>query len=546
MSGLKDGVLRYLAFRDLREASTSDLASDLAPALAVTFLSVPSGIAYALIAGVPPALGLYAAAVPAIVGGLFRSSNHVVTGPTNALSLLIGTLTASQTAADPLTFVTTLTVMTGLIQLLGGYLRLGSVVDYISTPVVTGYITGAGTLIIIGQLANATGSPGARGDVWTQLRAWVAGLGDTQPLTLAITVATVALLLGLGRFVPRVPGALTVMLLGIGLSFAFDLSAYGVATVYDVSPVPMGLPPLTTPDWQLMRQLGSAAFACTVLSFVESSSVGRAIARETGERLDMSTELAGQGLANLLGGFAGAFVTSGSLTRSALNHRAGAKTRLSGVYSGLLMLGVLLVLGPIVNLTPIAVLAGLLLTVAVRLIDLERIRHILAVRWSDAAAFVVTVGATWTLPLDQAIEVGIALSLVSFLRRARLIEPQELSPDVEGRLLAAPIGSAPGAKGSPIRFVQFSGAMFFGSAGELRDALDGLADDPGTRVLILRLKHTQRRDYSSAEVIASLSRRMKERDQTLLMAGMDASALNTLKKSGVVAELGDNQLFLSD
>ncbi|MEL6548336.1 MAG: SulP family inorganic anion transporter, partial [Myxococcota bacterium] len=379
-------------------------------------------------AGVPPALGLYAAAVPAIVGGLFRSSNHVVTGPTNALSLLIGTLTASQTAADPLTFVTTLTVMTGLIQLLGGYLRLGSVVDYISTPVVTGYITGAGTLIIIGQLANATGSPGARGDVWTQLRAWVAGLGDTQPLTLAITVATVALLLGLGRFVPRVPGALTVMLLGIGLSFAFDLSAYGVATVYDVSPVPMGLPPLTTPDWQLMRQLGSAAFACTVLSFVESSSVGRAIARETGERLDMSTELAGQGLANLLGGFAGAFVTSGSLTRSALNHRAGAKTRLSGVYSGLLMLGVLLVLGPIVNLTPIAVLAGLLLTVAVRLIDLERIRHILAVRWSDAAAFVVTVGATWTLPLDQAIEVGIALSLVSFLRRARLIEPQELSP----------------------------------------------------------------------------------------------------------------------
>ncbi|MEL6544829.1 MAG: sodium-independent anion transporter, partial [Myxococcota bacterium] len=135
---------------------------------------------------------------------------------------------------------------------------------------------------------------------------------------------------------------------------------------------------------------------------------------------------------------------------------------------------------------------------------------------------------------------------VSFLRRARLIEPQELSPDVEGRLLAAPIGSAPGAKGSPIRFVQFSGAMFFGSAGELRDALDGLADDPGTRVLILRLKHTQRLDYSSAEVIASLSRRMKERDQTLLMAGMDASALNTLKKSGVVAELGDNQLFLSD
>src|SRR5262245_12495228 len=170
---------RYFPFLDLRSYQLSSLRRDLLASATVTFLDIPQGVAYAIIAGLPPAMGLYAATMPAIVGAFFRSSHHVVTGPTNALSLLVGSAVAAQlmqNGTPPIEVAVTLAFLVGVMQFLAGVLRLDAMADYISHPVVRGYITGAAVLIAVGQLANVTGTQGSGGNLLTMLKAWVTSL----------------------------------------------------------------------------------------------------------------------------------------------------------------------------------------------------------------------------------------------------------------------------------------------------------------------------------------------------------------------------------
>src|SRR5581483_11844780 len=200
---------RYLPFFGLRTYRLHSLRRDLLASASVTFLDIPQGVAYAIIAGLPPAMGLYAAAIPAIVGALFRSSRHVVTGPTNALSLLVGSAVAAQAAqngASPMAIGVTLAFMVGVIQFFAGLLRLDAIADYISQPVWRGYITGAGILIGAGQLANAIGTKSTNGNLWEILAHWFSTLPHTQPLAVAFAFGTVIIVVVLRRMNHRIPG----------------------------------------------------------------------------------------------------------------------------------------------------------------------------------------------------------------------------------------------------------------------------------------------------------------------------------------------------
>ena len=224
------------------DSSKRDLFPDFMAALAVTFMAVPQGVAYAVIAGLPPAMGLYAASIPCIVGGFMRSSKHVITGPTNALSLLVAGAVAMTTQADPLTVGVTLAMMVGLMQFAAGTLRLGAFVDYISNPVVLGYITGAGLLIGIGQLPNVTGTTGAQGWLGESLWVWMQGLGATDPLTLMMALSTTVLILILRRIHKRIPSAIIALGLATLVSWVFGFHDQGLKTIADLSPIPQYYP----------------------------------------------------------------------------------------------------------------------------------------------------------------------------------------------------------------------------------------------------------------------------------------------------------------
>lgn len=533
---------RFLPFFDLRSLTRAEFGRDLMAALAVTFMAVPQGVAYALIAGLPPAAGLYATVLPTIVGSLFRSSRHVVAGPSNAVSLLVGGGVAAlnaQLGASPVEIAISLALAVGVFQVAAGLLRLGSVVDYISAPVVLGYITGAGVLIGVGQLPNLTGSPGGSGDIVSRVQSWAEGLDQLNPTALGIGVAAAVLVVGIRRVDKRLPSALLGLILASVGAVVLGLDAQ-VQVVGDLAPIPASLPPLTVPTL-FDPALLTVAFATTVLSLVESSAVGRSIADRTGDRLDLSVEFFGQGLSNISAAFTGGYPVSGSLSRSALNHTAGARTRMAGVLAGVLTGLVLLLAGPLFDRTPVAALAGLLVVVAVDLVKMDRIRQAFRAGWGDGAAFVVTLIGTWTLRLDTAIYVGVVVSIVLFLRRARLLVVRELVVDEAGRLRELKEGR--GGRCGAVRVLHIEGTLFFGAAGELRDALTEAAADPEVKALVVRLKRTRGLDLTAATVFSAVAKNLEDRGKHLILVGMRPAVMGVMERTGVVEDVGQHNAF---
>lgn len=535
---------RWLPLPSLQRYPRDAVGPDMLAAVTVLFLGVPQGLAYATIAGLPPVVGLYAAAIPAIIASLFRSSPLVVAGPTNALSLLVGGAMAPTLGADPTALALTLALLVGLFQAGAGLLRLGSLVDFISTAVVLGYITGAGVLIGFGQLHNATGTAGPTGRLWITVGGWFETLGHANPVAVAMTLGTVALVIGIrvfnARRKRRVPSAIVAMGLGLAVNLALNLEGRGLMVISDIEPIPGGLPSVTLPDLSLAPGLLPLAVACAVLSLVESSSVARSISSRTGEPLDASTEFFGQGLANIAAAFFGGYPISGSLARSALNERAGARTRMAGILGGVLMLVALATLGPVLNHTPVACLAGLMFVVAYDLVDLTRIRAIGRASTEDAIAFTVTMLGTWAFSLDVAIYVGVGLSLVLFLRRARLVRVTELVPvGAKLREARAEHDDAPG----PIRLLHVEGALFFGAAGELRDALSRVLAEPTTQVLVVRLKRAAGLDATTAAMLGELATLTREDGHHLVLAGVTTESHAVLERSGALERLGPQNVF---
>ncbi|MBX2802596.1 MAG: SulP family inorganic anion transporter [Myxococcales bacterium] len=541
MSTLRSWIQRVSA--EVRGASLRD---EVVAALTVTSVSVPQGVAYALIAGLPPAMGLYAGMLPAIVGALLRSSRHVVTGPTNAVSLLVGTSVAAQ-FDDPAMAAATLAFMVGGLQLLAGVLRLGSAVDYVSAAVVTGYISGAGLLIAAGQLPNLTGTTGARGTLPVQLAAWWQGLPALHLPTLGLGLGTAAAILLLRRWLPRGPSMMGVVGAGLLLAWALDLDSQGVMLVGGLSAIPEGLPPLVLPDAGLFWRLLPVAFAGVLLSLVESTSVARSIAGRSGQRLSLTQELLGTGAANLVAGLSGALPVSGSLSRSALNEQTGAKTRFASALSGVLMGVVLVGLSPLVAMLPVASLAGLLLVVARDLVDVPRIRLLLRATVADRLAFVGTLVGTWLLPLDQAIALGVGINIVLFLRQSQLLVVRELRVSPQMRLQEVDPDDDDVdptlQQCRHIRILHLEGPLFFGAAGELATALDRVIRDREVTVLVVRLKRTQGLDFTVAAVFASAHRRLAAQGRSLLLVGMRADTMDDLRNSGLGDVMGSDALF---
>jgi len=547
---------RFFPFADLKDLRRADLGRNVASALGVACLAIPQGVAYAVIAGIPPVMGLYAATLPTFIGSLLRSSRHVVTGPTNAVSLLVGTALALHVGMEPAQVAITLAFMVAIFQLAAGFLKLGMLVDFISHPVVEGYIAGAGVLIGVGQLSNITATSSTSGHLFARIGQWAGDLGAADPLSVGMALGTACVILVLRKSLPRLPGTLMALGLASGLSVILGLHEMGLRTIADLSPIQAGLPGFTLPAFGLIADLLPVAVAVTLLSLVESSSVARSIAARSGQRLDLSAEFTGEGFANLCAAFMGGYPTTGSLSRSALNEREGATSRLSGMLSGVFVLLGIFLLADVINHTPVAALAGLLLVVAAGLIDVQHIRSILRSHNADRFAFFSTLLGTFVLHLDQAIYLGVGISLVLFLRRARLLDIRDLAWDSDGGLREASIRTRLlGARGfeqensrycSDIHVLNIAGSMFFGCVGELQAALDDLTANPHVRVVVLRIKRVRDVDTTALEVIKATARHLQDEGRSLLLVGMPPKLYEYLIKTGTAEVLGAASLFPSE
>jgi sulfate permease, SulP family len=537
-------MLRWWPMVDRRS-----LRADLLAGLTGAVILVPQAVAYASIAGLPPEYGLYTAIVPVIVAALFGSSWHLVSGPTAAISIVVfATLSplAEPGSAAYIGLVLTLTFMVGVLTLLMGLARLGSLVNFVSQSVVVGFTAGAAMLIATSQLKNFFGlTLAAGGRFLDTLGNFVRQVGDLDPYVTSVGMATLAASVLARHYLPRAPYMIIAMLVGSLCGLLANALADGENRVATVSAIPRGLPPLSAPAWSLetLRQLASIALALTLLSLTEALAIARAVALKSGQRIDGNQEFFGQGFANLFGSFFSAYVSSGSFTRSGINYSAGARTPLAAVFSSLCLVATLLALAPALRFLPIASMAAILFLVAYSLIDWHHIGTILRTSRSESAVLLATLLATLFLQLEFAIYVGVALSLLLFLERSARPRVRDAVP-------------APGAtsyhyveQGNEpdclqLKTVFIDGPLYFGAVDHVQRRLRQIDDtNPAHKHLLLLAPGLHFVDLSGAELLVQEARRRKRLGGGLYFHRLQQPVRETLDRAGYLREIGPENLF---
>ena len=545
MSPLALKALPFLAWR--HRVNRETLRLDLMAGLVAAVMVLPQGVAFATLAGMPPEYGLYGAMLPAIVGALWGSSWHLVSGPTNATSLMVfATVGALAVPFTPtyVALVLTLNLMVGLMKLGLGLARLGSLVNFISTAVVIGFTAGAGLLIIGAQLRNFFGiSVPQEPTFLLGLRDFVTHLHETDPAVLAVGAFTLLAAIAGKRWWPRVPYMLTGIVLGA--LFAWVLGLLKIAHVQTIGALPSAVPPLSLPDLSLQtwQTLAPIALALMVIGLSEAISSARAVALKSGQRIDGNQEFIGQGLANIVGAFTSSYPTSGSFNRTGANYEAGARTPLACVFSAILLLVILLLVRPLAGYLPVASMAAVLFIVAWGLIDIAAMRRVWRTSRADALTLAVTFIATLTIRLEVAILVGVLVSLLIYLNWATHPQVLRVVPDpaAQRRFRSA---RADALLCPQLDILRIDGALFFGSVEHIRDEIEAArASRPATRHLLLIGSGLNLIDNAGAELLGYLARSLRESGVTLYLCRLRPSVHALLDRAGVLDAVGRDRVF---
>jgi len=529
----------------------TSMRADLMAGLIGAAVVLPQGVAFATLAGMPPEYGLYSAMVPAIVAALWGSSLHAVSGPTNAVSLVVfATVSplAEPGSAHYVHLVLTLSFMSGLMMLTLGVLRLGTLVNFISHTVVVGFTAGAGILIFGAQLRNFFGVDIPRGISFLRtLEAFALQISGIQPYVLLVAVATLATGMLARRYLRQVPYMIVAMLVGSVLAFALNQTLGTEYTgIRTLGPLPGALPPLSHPDFELenMRKLLAIAVAVTVLGLTEAISIGRAIALKSGQRIDGNQEFIGQGLSNIVASFFSGYPATASFNRSGLNYEAGARTPLSAVLSALFLIVILIFVAPLMAYLPIASMAAILFLVAWGLIDFRSIRTILRASRPETAVLALTCAATLLLELEFAILVGVTLSLVVYLSRTSHPSMRSLVPDPRHATRKMAVVEAGLAECPQLKILRIEGSIYFGAVNHVDSHFDTLREtSPNQKHLLLMSKSINFVDVAGVELLAHEAERRRKMGGQLYLYSMRQPVHDMLERSGHIEQIGRENIF---
>ena len=486
----------------LKHYQRASLRPDVIAGATVAVILIPQAIAYALIADLPPQVGLYSAIVAAIVGALWGSSNHLQTGPTNAQSLLVFSVLLSSSASNPSEWVlygAVLAILVGLIRLLMGIARLGMLVNFVSDSVIVGFTAGAGILISIKQIPSLLGVSVSGTSAVETSRDLATHISEVHLFTLAIGLGSIVAILLFKRINPKIPGALISMIGAGALVALLNLEPFGVATLGEL---PKGFPPLVVPpilNFELIGELFTGAIAIAAIGLIEAISIGRSIANQSGQRLDSNQELVGQGLANIATGLFSGYPVSGSFTRSAVNYDSGGMTPLASASSGVMVLIALLLFAQPAGYIPRAALSGVLIVTSIGMIDRTEILRILRGTRGDAIIMLITFFGTILLNIEMAVLFGIFMSFAVYILRTSTPRVRPVTPDAEFKhFLHQPEKSAC----PQLAIIDILGDLYFGAATHVEQAVQRYqAEHPEQRFLLLRMEHVNQCDISGIHAL---------------------------------------------
>jgi len=488
--------------------------------------------------------------IPAIIAALFGSSWHLVSGPTNIISIFVfASLSPLAEPGSPeyIRLVLTLTLLAGVIQLVMGIARMGALVNFISHTVVVSFTAGAACLIIATQVRHFFGIEIPAGasfaGVWQHA---FARIGDINPYATAVGIITLLAAFLSRRLYPRFPYMITAMVAGAAAAAAIEaLAGSGPAAIAMVGTISGSLPVLSMPDFSpdTIRKTLPVALAVTLLSLTEAVSIARAVAVKSGQRIDASQEFIGQGLSNIAGSFCSAYASSGSFNRSGLNYEAGARTPLAAVFSAFMLLAIALVVAPLIAHLPLAVLAAILFLVAYGIVDTRYIANVIRTNRQETAIMAITFGAALFADLEFAIYTGVLLSLMLYLTRTTHPLLLDVKPD-----------PAPGSyhfsadTGLPdcpqLKMVRINGSLFFGAVDHVRRHLEAIDErNPAQKHVLIASSGINFVDMSGVEMLAHEARRRRRMGGGLYFYRMKDAVRSLMARGGYLEEIGEDNLY---
>lgn len=527
--------------------SSPSLRFDLVAGLVAAAVVLPKAMAYATVAGLPVAVGLYTALVPMIIYALLGSSRVLSVSSTTTLAILAGTQLALVVPdGDPtrlLTAAATLGVLVGGLLVVAAALRLGFVANFISTPVLIGFKAGIGLVILLDQLPKLLGIHITKAGFFHDLVSVIQHLPDTSGLTLMVALATLAVLIGMEKFWPHSPAPLVAVGGGIAAAWWFGLNASGVAIV---GHIPQGLPSLVLPDVALVQQLLPGALGIALMSFTETVAAGRAFARSDDPPVAGNRELVATGLANIGGALFGAMPAGGGTSQTAVVRAAGGLSQKASLVTAAVAAATMLLLAPVLGYLPHATLAAVVIVYSVGLIqprEFVAIRQVrtMEFRWALIACLGVLLFGTL-----QGIVVAIIASLLGLAaqtahppvhviarkRGADVLRP--LSPEhpddelVDGLLILRP-----------------EGQIFFANANYLGDQIKGLIARYQPQVVTLDFSRVSDIEYSALQMLSEGIRRHQDNGIQVWLAALNPRVLAVVRHAGLDQQLGRERLLFN-
>ena len=524
------------------------LRGDIAAGIAVTALIVPKDLGYAGIAGVPVQNGLYAAAAGALIYAIFCTSRQISTGPSSGLAAVAGgaVIATGLSKGDAPDLVAAITLVSGLLYLAMALLRMGWIARFLSKAVITGFLAGAAVDVVIGELPKLTGTDAEGKNAWRELGSWIGSLGDVHWTTVLVGVLALALILAVRFQWPAVPGALVLVVAGIGAAHIFDLGGHGVALV---GHVPSGLP---TPELPSADVIGDhlaavlvAATGLLLIGFSQTAGDARAFAARHRYRIDVDQETVAQGMANAGAGVFQGMPVSTSLSASSLNESAGARTPAASLITGALVILTLLVLAPLFSKLPKAVLAAIIIDAVVfGMIDLPEFRRLFRVARFDFWIAVAAVVGVLSVGVLAGVVIGVVLSL-GWLVYVATAPPIPLLGREPGTEVFRDLDENPGDETFPgVIVVRLDSGLFFATAQALEDRVRDLAEDGAAplRAVVLDLEGVNFIDSQGAEQLAAIQELVEGNGGTLRLARAKPNVLAVLRADGFVERLGADHI----
>lgn len=525
------------------------LRRDIIAGAIVVALAVPQALGYAAIAGVPVQVGLYAVPIALAAYAVFGTSPQLIVGPVSTVSVLSGTLVAALGPRDireAMTYTSAIALAAGVILVIAGLLRIGWVAEFLSKPIVTGFVFGLTLLVIIGELPNLLGIRVPMGDVLDRIVSLVRGIDQIDLLTAVLSAAALAILFLGPRISRAVPWSLVVLIGGLVGSRVFDLADRGIAVV---GPVPAGPPTPAIPIVPATKLVDVvlAGAAIALVGLAEALSAGRLFAVKHGYRLETNQELVANGAANIGSGVFGGLGVAGSLSKTAAVDRAGGTSQVCSLGGAALAIAAILLAAPMLSVLPKAILSAIVVHAVWGLMDIQAIRRYMRIRLNDGiGAIVAALGVLLAGPL-LGLGIAVGQSLLGLVYRSSRVDVEILGKVPGEKAAWGGIRQHPERNQVPdILVLRVDIALFWVNATEVQDAiLERVDAAEDIKALILDLESTDQLDTTSADMLASLREQLAERNVDLYLVHVRWPVRTVLRHHGLRAELGEDHIWHS-